>query len=150
MTSITIDYQHLEKAGFDSKNCSVLNIDIPNKKQATKVQIYDTSTTAPLYLNQANEVDIVTFSVEFIPFIQGKELLSKADDLVKDVLKDSYKPAPCTICTYQKDGSLDTKRTIDDVFIQQVDLYVNRKDEDKGEMGYIRIKFTLQGLQSDN
>lgn len=148
MKSITIDYKHFDKAGFDSKNCSVSDVQIPNGRHATKVKVYDTTAAAPLFQNQTNVGDVVTFTVEFLPFIKGKELVSKSDDLVQDVFKDGYDPAPCTICTYKKDGSIDTKTTINDVFIQQVRLFVNKKDEAKGEMGYIRILFTLQGLRS--
>lgn len=148
MKSITIDYKHFEKSGFDSKNCSVVDIQIPKQKKSTKVMVYDTASTAPIFQNQANTAAIVTFTVEFLPFIQGKELVSKADDIVKDVLKDGYDPQPCTICTHKKDGEIDTKRTIDNVIIQKVQLFLNRKNERKGEMGYIRMLFTLQGIQA--
>ena len=148
MKSITINYKHFDKAGFDGKNCSVSDIQIPNSKQSTKVRVYDTATASPVFQNQTNTGDVVTFTVEFLPSIKGKELISKADNLVQDLLKDSYDPATCTICTYKKDGDIDTKVSIDDVIIQQVKLFVNKKDENKGEVGYIRILFTLQGLKS--
>ena len=147
MKRITIDYKHFDKADFEGKNCSVANIDLPNGKSSTKVAIYNTASAAPIFQNQTNTGDIVTFTVEFIPFIKGKKLVAKADEMVKDLLKDKYDPAPCTICTYEKDGSLDSKITVKDTIIQQVQLFFNKKNESQGEMGYVRILFTLQGLR---
>lgn len=146
MERITIDYKHFNKAGFDGKSCSVLAVVVPNRKIATKAMVYDTSTSAPLFQNQFNAQEIIAFTVEFSPFIKGKQLLVQADTLVKDVLTDKYQAEPFTFCVHKKDGSIDTKLTVNDVIIQRAELFLNRKNETKGEMGYIRIKFTLQGL----
>ena len=146
MKRITIDYKHFDKADFGGQNCSIANVEIPNTKTTTKVAVYDTTAKAPVFQNQTNQNSIVTFKVEFWPFMKGKKLLTKADDIVKDLLRDKYKAAPCTICTYEKDGSLDSKVTIKDVIIQRAQIFLNKKNEKRGEMGYVRILFTLQGL----
>ncbi|WP_243018234.1 MULTISPECIES: hypothetical protein [Candidatus Cardinium] len=149
MQSLTFDYKHLNKAGFDSKACSVVTVTMPNQKTSTKASVYDTSTSAPLCQNQHSAQEIVTFTVEFVPFIVGKQLLVKAYSLIKDVHSDKYIPEPFTLCIHKKDGSIDTKTTVNDVIIQKVELFLNRKNEATGEMGYIRIRFTLQGLNPD-
>ena len=146
VSTVTIDYKHFNKAGFDSKTCSVSGFSMPNQRKSTKVTVYGTATKAPLFQNQYNAQEVVTFAVEFLPFITGKQLLAKAYSLVEDVLKDNYNPEPCTLCVYKKDGKIDTTTTVNDVIIQKAELFFNRKDEDTGAMGYIRIRFTLQGL----
>ncbi|TDG95294.1 hypothetical protein [Cardinium endosymbiont of Culicoides punctatus] len=146
MQRVTIDYKHFNKAGFDSKTCSIAAVGVPNEKVSTKAVVYNTSAKAPLIQNQYNAKEVVTFTVEFLPFITGKDLLVSAYDLVKNVLTDKYTTEPFTICMHKKDGSIDMQVSIDDVFIQKANIFVNRKDEAKGEMGYIRIRFTLQGL----
>lgn len=148
MQRITIDYKHFSKAGFDSKTCSVAAVSMPNNRVSTKTVVYNTASSAPLFQNQYNVKEVVTFTVEFLPFIAGKQLLVNAYDLVKDVLTDKYSAEPFTICAHKKDGSIDTKTTVNDVIVQKTELFLNRKNEAKGEMGYIRIRFTLQGLNS--
>ncbi|ROT46925.1 hypothetical protein [Candidatus Cardinium hertigii] len=150
MQSITIDYKHFNKAGFDSKTCSIADVGMPNRRMATKTLVYDTATRAPLFQNQQNIKEAVNFTVEFLPFITGKQLLVKSYDLVQDVLTDKYNAEPFTLCVHKKDGSIDTKLTVNDVIIQQVELFLHRRNEAKGEMGYIRIRFTLQGLHPGN
>lgn len=149
MQRVTIDYKHFNKAGFDSKTCSVATVGMPNQRTSTKATVYDTATRAPLFQNQHSAQEVVTFTVEFLPFVTGKQLLVKAYDLVKNVHEDKYNAEPFTLCVHKKDGSIDTKTTVNDVFIQKVELFLNRKNETTGEMGYIRIRFTLQGLNPD-
>lgn len=146
MKSITIDYKHFNDKGFDTKSCSIADVSMPNYKTSTKAAVYDTASHAPLFQNQHKIQENVIFTVEFLPFITGKELLNKAPDLVKEVMEEKYKPEPLTIFVHKKDGSIDTQVTINDTFIRQVFLSLNRKNEAKGEMGYIRICFTLEGL----
>ena len=149
MQKVTIDYKHFNKAGFDAKTCSVSAVSMPNQKTSTKAVVYDTATRSPLFQNQHTAQEVVTFTVEFLPFITGKELLVKAYTLVQDVLSDSYIAEPFTLCVHKKDDSIDTKTTVTDVIIQKAELFLNRKNEATGEMGYIRIRFTLQGLNPD-
>lgn len=149
MQRVTIDYKHFNNAGFDSKTCSVATVGMPNQKKSTKAAIYDTSTSAPLFQNQHSAQAVVTFTVEFLPFITGKQLLTKAYALVQEVLEDKYNAEPFTLCVHKKDGSIDTKTTVNDTVVQKAELFLNRKNETTGEMGYIRIRFTLQGLQPD-
>ena len=143
---ITIDYKHFSKADFDGKTCGIYDFVPPNRKTATKSIVYNTASCAPLFQNQHNAQSIVTFQVEFLPHITGKHLLIQAYELVQNVLTDKFSAEPLTYCVHKKDGSIDSKVTINDVFIQKVQLFVNRKNEAQGEMGYIRIRFTLQGL----
>lgn len=149
MQRVTIDYKHFNKAGFDSKTCSVSAVGMPNQRTSTRATVYDTATRAPLFQNQHSAQEVVTFTVEFLPFITGKQLLTKAYGLVQDVLVDKYNAEPFTLCVHKKDGSIDTKTTVNDVIVQKAELFLNRKNEATGEMGYIRIRFTLQGLQPD-
>lgn len=149
MQRVTIDYKHFNKAGFDSKTCSVADVSMPNQKTSTKAAVYDTATKTPLFQNQHSAQEVVTFTVDFLPFITGKNLLVEADKLVNGVLVDSYAAEPLTLCVHKKDGSIDTKTTVNDVIVQKAELFLNRKNEATGEMGYIRIRFTLQGLNPD-
>ena len=149
MQRVTIDYKHFNKAGFDSKTCSVSAVSMPNQKTSTTATVRDTATRAPLFQNQHNAQEIVTFTVEFLPFITGKQLLTKAYSLVQEVLEDKYNAEPFTLCVHKKDGSIDTKTTVNDVIVQKAELFLNRKNEATDEMGYIRICFTLQGLNPD-
>ncbi|WP_342265097.1 hypothetical protein [Cardinium endosymbiont of Philonthus spinipes] len=146
MQRVTIDYKHFNKAGFDSKTCSVLVVGIPNQKTSTQATVYDTASSAPLRYNQRSAPKIATFTVDFLPRITSKDLLSKAHDLVKEVSGDKYNPEPFTLCVHKKDGSIDTKKTLNDVIVQSVSLFLDRKNETTGEKGYVRIRFTLQGL----
>ncbi|AXI24302.1 Putative Afp-like protein [Cardinium endosymbiont of Sogatella furcifera] len=146
MQRVTIDYKHFNKAGFDGKTCSVLGMGIPNQKISTSAIVYDTAASAPLHYNQRSAPKIVTFTVDFLPYITSKHLLSKADSLVKEVFESKYNPEPLTYCIHKKDGAIDTKKTVNDVIIQNVKLFLDRKNEATGEKGYVRIRFTLQGL----
>ncbi|WP_243517944.1 MULTISPECIES: hypothetical protein [unclassified Candidatus Cardinium] len=148
MKKITVDYKHFNKAGFDGKTCSISDYMPPMPRPSTTTaMVYDTSSKAPVFQNQGSAQEAVNFVVEFLPFITGKHLLTKAYNLVQEVLEDKYHAEPCTICIYKKDGSIDTKITVNDVFVQKAELFLNRKNEAAGEMGYIRIRFTLEGLQ---
>ncbi len=149
MQRVTIDYKHFNKAGFDSKTCSVSAVGMPNQKTSTKAAVYDTATKAPLFQNQHSAQEIVTFTVEFLPFVAGKQLLTKSYSLIQEVLEDKYNAEPFTLCVHKKDGSIDTKTTVNDVIVQKVELFLNRKKEATGEMGYIRIRFTLEGLSPE-
>jgi len=151
MKKVTIDYKHFNKAGFDGKTCSIADFMPPKPRPSTIIstKIYDTESKAPIFHNQYSSAqEVVNLTVEFLPFITGKQLLTKAYSLVQEVLEDKYNAEPLTYCIYKKDGSIDTKTTVNDVIVQKAELFLDRKNEAKGEMGYIRIRFTLEGLQS--
>jgi len=153
MNHSTISYKHFDDAGFTGKKCSIFHINIPHCTRSTTAEVYNTSARSPVYYNQANDPQIVEFTVEFIPFLGGKELIGKADDLVKDVLKDKYEPAPCTICKYDKDDKIELQGTVNDVFIQKVELFLNRsrningRNAENSQKEFIRVRFTLIGVE---
>ncbi|AWN82117.1 hypothetical protein [Candidatus Cardinium hertigii] len=142
----TIDYSIFTKAGFDNKTARLLDAPWPNSKKSTRAMVYNTASKAPVFQNQHLVQGIVSFTVDFFPLMTGKDLLVKAYELVQEVHTDTYKAEPFTFCSHKKDGSIDKKITINDVIVQQVELFLNRKYEAQGEMGPIRIRFTLQGI----
>ena len=144
-----IDYKIFDQAGFDAKACSVIHIDVPNFTDSSIQEVYQTGSPGPLRYHVSEKKTVVDFYVEFKPFANaGEKLIAKAKELVEDVLDPKYKPEPVTISSFNKDRSLDKNETvnINDTIIRKATIKVNRRDEKKGEPGFVRILFHLQGL----
>jgi hypothetical protein len=112
------------------------SIPLPDFEKATTVSAYNGN------YNAKNEKNAVTFAIEGRPLDSkdGKELIKKSFERVKEVLKKDYKPATATITTENGKGGETGVKHVDDCILTGVDMVI---DQQQGE---IILRFIFQGL----
>lgn len=112
------------------------SIPMPDFEKATTVSAYNGN------YNAKNERNAVTFAIEGRPLDtkEGKELIKKSFEKVKQVLKKDYKPDTATITTENGKGGHTGEKHVDDCILTGVDMVI---DQNQGE---IVLRFYFTGL----
>jgi len=134
-----LNYKHLN--GFNSKTCSVVNIEMPDIDQAVTHSVSFTDDKSTYQYHGTELKQIVKFKAVYMPLDnnEGLKLLKAAKDLVEDVLKDGYEPATATITQKGKEGKIVAEKSIADCMITGAEIEIDVND-------YVRITFDLEGL----
>lgn len=112
------------------------SIPLPDFEKATTVSAYDGN------YNAKNERNAVKFAIEGRPLDsrEGKHLIKKSFEKVKEVLKKDYKPDTATITTDNGKGDHTGEKHVDDCILTGVDMIIDQKQ------GEIVLRYIFQGL----
>ena len=132
---ITIKYKFLDDI-VNSKSMRYTMIPLPDYHRSAVIESYGT------YYNAKQEKNVVVFYVEGRPCDtkDGKKLISKSFEMIKDVFKSAFQPETATIMYKNKEGKKEQERHIDKCTITGVDLYIS------SETKQVVIRYTMQGI----
>jgi len=132
-------YHHLDQK-FTNSNCTVEEVDLPDIQRSNIVSISQAQDPGPLYYHTSERLEIVEFSVTYIPHdnVSGRKLLAEVKTIVEDVLTKTYKPE-VAIIQLVRNGKPEKETRINDCIITGGEIILDGGD-------YTYIKFTLQGL----
>lgn len=139
--NIRFKYKPLEDI-ITKESFRYTSIPLPDFEKATTVTAYNGN------YNAKNERNAVTFAIEGRPLDskEGKDLIKKSFEKVKEVLKKGYKPDTATITTEDGKGGHTGERHVDDCILTGVDMVI---DQNQGEI-VLRYYFTGLLKRSDS
>lgn len=118
-----------------SESFKYMSIPLPNHDKATTIMAYDKK------YNVKNEMNAISFSVEGRPCdtSDGKTLVSKSFQLIKDVLKKGYSPDTAVIILKNgSDGTVIQESHIHKCILTGVNLDIDEEG--------IKLRYDLLGL----
>ena len=130
---------------FNTKSCSVVNIEMPDFDTALVHEVRFTHEKASYRYHAKEPKQIVQFKAVYMPLDNdaGRKLIPQAKELVEEVLKDDYESETATIIQKGKGGDKPVvEKRIDECVITGTDIAIDVGD-------YVRITFHLEGIMPE-